>query len=91
MINIIICPNDRFKDKQGIHVFGADLWYLNDALETASRDQFETIFLHYDVVGCTNYVINSDVLNRLYALNKLKGYGVNFNHAASTKIIHFEE
>lgn len=80
-MKIIICTKEQFREKQGIHSLEPDLWYLNDALETAHRDNFECIYLHYLSVGCGDYAVPYDVMNRLFELGvELE---VEFTHPAS--------
>ena len=64
-MKIIICNNKQLKTKQGIHLNNPDSWYLNDAFQTAEKDNFEVIYLHYDSKGA-RYAIPSDVLEILF-------------------------
>src|ERR1700676_3321171 len=87
-MKIYICPNDQYKVNIGIHLNNPDGSYLDDAIERAQRDLFPAIYCHYDVRGTTQYIINSDVLNRLIGLTEYRNesgkqeFHVFFLHAA---------
>lgn len=67
-MKLVICTKNQCRNKQGIHLNNSDLWYLNDAFNSAERDNFETIYLHYKTIGTANYVIPYDVLTRIVEL-----------------------
>lgn len=71
MITLLICGFEQHRNKIAIHLNGPDLWYLNDALDVAEKDNFETIVLHYETIGPALYKIPYDVLNRLVEILQL--------------------
>lgn len=80
---VTVCSPEQYRDVQGIHLLCPDDWYLNDAIHTAERDGFKTIFCHYETNGTAQYKIPYDVLNRLSELAKEKGVKVSYTHPAA--------
>lgn len=80
-IKVIICTHDQFREKQGIHLNCPDTWYLNDAIQRAEKDLFETIYCHYQTKGAAMYCIPYDMLNMLQLGLGIK---VKFTHPADT-------
>lgn len=67
-IRLIVCGTEQNKSLQGIHLKQPDMWYLNDAIDTAQKDGFETIFLHYKSKS-SNYMIPAGILQKLLNLS----------------------
>lgn len=82
-MRFIICTENQFKTEQGIHLMNPDTWYVNDAVQTADRDGFETIYLHYPCKGTANYIIPHDVLQLLFTELQGTFVDVHFVHPAS--------
>lgn len=68
LLNVVVCATDQYVSKQGIHLRDPDTWYINDALQTADRDGFKTIYVHALSRG-QRYKMGCDVLNRLVQLH----------------------
>lgn len=77
MIAITFCTPEQYRDVQGIHLNAPDLWYMQDALQTAERDGFATIFCHYECVGPALYKIPYNVLNLVSKLSR-KAFKIHF-------------
>lgn len=83
-MKIFICDMESFLDKQGIHLRDADSYYLNDAMNTAERDGFESIYLHTSRSGLM-YKLSQDVLLDLFRLNLESDIEVIPLHPAETE------
>jgi hypothetical protein len=64
-LKIVICGENQYRDLQGIHLRSPDQWYLDDAIQTAERDNFSHIYMHYEHNG-SRYRVPSDVLKSLF-------------------------
>lgn len=66
-LTIVICNPEQYRSKKGIHLTSPDLWYLNDAVNSAHDKGFSEIYCHYETDGL-NYKLSQDLLHRLIVL-----------------------
>ena len=45
---IILCQREQFKSSQGIHLLQPSIRNVEDAIESALKDNFEVIYCHYE-------------------------------------------
>jgi hypothetical protein len=84
VIRILICTEDQFKARQGIHLMQPDTWYLEDAINVAERDLFEVIYAHYPSKG-RQFKIGTDALATLFRIAQTRGIPVDVADPAASE------
>lgn len=82
-MKIIICTQEQYKAKQGIHLNCPDTWYIEDAIRTAERDMFDTIYAHYETVDGLTFKIGCGVLATLLLIAQGK-----YGEDVTVEVIH---